>query len=226
MLRIAITDDHTLFRKSLGLLINSFENMQVVAEASNGIELLEKLQNVSVDILLLDLQMPEMDGFETSQKVKELYPKIKTLVLTLMNETDTIKKVVKMGVQGYFTKNTPPKELEDAIWKLQDNGFYFEKSLSAVINEILNNPDSKLTTQQEISFTEREIEIISLTAQGLKAKEIADTLSISTRTVNTHKQNIQQKNNFDSMMSAILHCIHEKIIDFNTIKPKSSHFDY
>lgn len=92
MLRIAITDDHTLFRKSLELLINSFKNMQVVVKASNGIELLEKLQTTPVDILLLDLQMPEMDGFETSQKVKELYPKIKTLVLTLMNETDTIKK--------------------------------------------------------------------------------------------------------------------------------------
>lgn len=220
MLRIAITDDHTLFRKSLGLLINSFENMQVVAEASNGIELLDKLQTVSVDILLLDLQMPEMDGFETYEKVKESYPKIKTLVLTLMNETDTIKKVVKMGVQGYFTKNTPPKELEDAIWKLKDNGFYFEKNLSAVITEILNNSDLKQTENQEINFTERELEIIELTAQGLKAKEIADKLFISTKTVNAHKQNIQQKNNFDSMMSAILYCIHQKIIDFNTIKPK------
>ena len=220
MLRIAITDDHTLFRKSLGLLINSFENMQVVAEASNGIELLDKLQTVSVDILLLDLQMPEMDGFETYEKVKESYPKIKTLVLTLMNETDTIKKVVKMGVQGYFTKNTPPKELENAIWKLKDDGFYFEKNLSAVITEILNNSDLKQTENQEINFTDRELEIIELTAQGLKAKEIADTLFISTKTVNTHKQNIQQKYNFDSMMSAILYCIHQKIIDFNTIKPK------
>ena len=125
MLRIAITDDHTLFRKSLSLLISSFKNMQVVIEASNGIELLDKLQTIPVDILLLDLQMPEMDGFETYKEVKELYPNIKTLVLTLMNETDTIKKVVKMGVQGYFTKNTPPKELEDAIWKLKDDGFYF-----------------------------------------------------------------------------------------------------
>lgn len=220
MLRIAITDDHTLFRKSLELLINSFENMQVVAEASNGIELLDKLQTVSVDILLLDLQMPEMDGFETYEKVKESYPKIKTLVLTLMNETDTIKKVVKMGVQGYFTKNTPPKELENAIWKLKDDGFYFEKNLSAVITEILNNSDLKQTENQEINFTDRELEIIELTAQGLKAKEIADTLFISTKTVNTHKQNIQQKYNFDSMMSAILYCIHQKIIDFNTIKPK------
>lgn len=125
-----------------------------------------------------------------------------------------------MGVQGYFTKNTPPKELEDAIWKLKDNGFYFEKNLSAVITEILNNPDLKLVENKEINFTERELEIIELTAQGLKAKEIADTLSISTKTVNTHKQNIQQKYNFDSMMSAILYCIHQKIIDFNTIKSK------
>lgn len=219
MLRIAIIDDHTLFRKSLGLLINSFKNMRVVAEASNGVELLDKLQTVSVDILLLDLQMPEMDGFETTLKLKELYPCIKILVLTLMNETDTIKKVVNMGVHGFFTKNTPPKELEDAIWKLQDDGFYLEKSLSTVINEVFKNAESKVITQKKVNFTEREIEIIHLTAQGLKAKEIAETLFISTRTVNTHKQNIQQKYHFDSMMSVILHCIHEKIIDFKIIKP-------
>lgn len=220
MLRIAIIDDHTLFRKSLRLLINSFKNMRVVAEASNGVELLDKLQTVSVDILLLDLQMPEMDGFETTLKLKELYPSIKILVLTLMNETDTIKKVVNMGVHGFFTKNTPPKELEDAIWKLQDDGFYFEKSLSTVINEVLNNADSKVTTQKKINFTEREIEVIHLTAQGLKANEIANALFISTRTVNTHKQNIKQKYNFESMMSAILYCIQQDIIDFNSLNAK------
>lgn len=219
MLRIAITDDHTLFRKSLGLLINSFDSMHVVAEASNGLDLLEKLEHTPVDILLLDLQMPEMDGFETSQKIKKLYPNIKILVLTLMNETDTIKRVVKMGVQGYFTKNTPPKELEDAIWKLKDNGFYFEKSLTNVINEIRDNSEKNIE-KKEIQFTEREIEIIILTAQGLKAKEIADELFISTKTVNTHKQNIQQKYGFDNMMTAILYCVDQKIIDFNTIKPK------
>lgn len=220
MLRIAIIDDHTLFRKSLRLLINSFKNMRVVAEASNGVELLDKLQTVSVNILLLDLQMPEMDGFETTLKLKELYPSIKILVLTLMNETDTIKKVVNMGVHGFFTKNTPPKELEDAIWKLQDDGFYFEKSLSTVINEVLNNAESKVITQKKINFTEREIEIIHLTAQGLRANEIANALFISTRTVNTHKQNIKQKYNFESMMSAILYCIQQDIIDFNSLNAK------
>ncbi|WP_090000209.1 response regulator transcription factor [Chryseobacterium taichungense] len=211
MLRIAITDDHTLFRKSLGLLINSFKNMEVVVEASNGIQLLKKLETNQVDVLLLDLQMPEMDGFETCQKIKELYPNIKTLVLTLMNETDTIKRVVKMGVQGYFTKNTPPKELEDAIWKLEENGFYFEKSLASVINEILDNLETNIE-DKEIQFTERELEIITLTAQGLKSKDVADTLHISTKTVNTHKQNIQNKYNFDNMMTAILYCVKQKII--------------
>ncbi|SEM65238.1 DNA-binding response regulator, NarL/FixJ family, contains REC and HTH domains [Chryseobacterium taichungense] len=185
--------------------------MEVVVEASNGIQLLKKLETNQVDVLLLDLQMPEMDGFETCQKIKELYPNIKTLVLTLMNETDTIKRVVKMGVQGYFTKNTPPKELEDAIWKLEENGFYFEKSLASVINEILDNLETNIE-DKEIQFTERELEIITLTAQGLKSKDVADTLHISTKTVNTHKQNIQNKYNFDNMMTAILYCVKQKII--------------
>lgn len=217
MLKIAITDDHTLFRRSLALLINSFENMQVAAEAANGIELLEKLKSVKVDVLLLDLQMPEMDGFETIQKVKELCPNLKILILTHMNDTDTIKKIVRMGVQGFFTKNTPPKELENAIWKLEDNGFYFEKSLGIVVNEILNNSDLKITDNKEIHFTERELEIIKLTAQGLRPKDIAKILFISTKTINAHKQNIQQKYNFDNMMAAILYCVRQEIIDLNTI---------
>jgi DNA-binding NarL/FixJ family response regulator len=98
MIRIAITDDHTLFRKSLSLLVGSFENTQVVVEAANGKELLEKLQSVPVDIVLLDLQMPEMDGFETSLKINELYPDIKILILTLQKEEEAIKKVMEQGV--------------------------------------------------------------------------------------------------------------------------------
>lgn len=217
MLKIAITDDHLLFRKSLRLLIDSFENMQVVAEASNGKELIEKLNAVSVDIILLDLQMPEMNGFETLKEIRLLYPGIKTLVLTHLNEIDAIKKIVTSGAHGYFTKNTPPKELEVAIWKLEDNGFYFEKELASVIHDVLTDPGLQLPESKQPEFTERELEIILLIAQGLRAKEIAETLFISTKTVNAHKQNIQQKYNFDNMMSAILYCVHRKIIDIETL---------
>jgi DNA-binding NarL/FixJ family response regulator len=215
MLRIAITDDHTLFRKSLGMLLNSFNNMQVVLEAANGIELLEKLETTTVDILLLDLQMPTMDGFESSKLVKEKYPHIKILILTLMSGTDIIEKVINLGVNGYFTKNTPPNELENAIWNLKEDGFYFEDSLSQVINKILSTTDNQTVKESEVIFTERELEIIKLTAEGFKAREISEKLFISPKTVNNHKQNIQKKYKFESMMTAILYCINHNLIDVN-----------
>lgn len=220
MLRVAITDDHTLFRKSLGMLVNSLADMQVVLEAGNGSELLDKLQNTPADILLLDLQMPEMDGFETAKRIKERYPEMKILILTLMSETDIIDRVIKMGVNGYFTKNTPPQELENAIWNLSNDGFYFEDSLSTVINKILNDPEKETVTADTINFTERELEIIKFTAEGLKAREIAETLFISPKTVNNHKQNIQNKYHFESMMTAILYCLNNQLInvDLNSTK--------
>ena len=213
MLRVAITDDHTLFRKSLGMLVNSFADMQVVLEAGNGSELLQKLQNTPADILLLDLQMPEMDGFETAKRIKEGYPEMKILILTLMSETDIIDRVIKMGVNGYFTKNTPPHELENAIWNLSNDGFYFEDSLSTVINKILNDTETETIQEKTINFTERELEVIKFTAEGLKAREIAEALYISPKTVNNHKQNIQNKYQFESMMTAILYCLNNQLID-------------
>ncbi len=213
MLKIAITDDHTLFRKSLGMLLNSFNNTQVVLEASNGSELLEKLKTTNVDILLLDLQMPVLDGFETSRHVKEKYPEIKILILTLMSGADIIEKVINMGVNGYFTKNTPPNELENAIWNLKEDGFYFEDSLSQVINKILSTTDNQTIKEHEVLFTERELEIIKLTAEGFKAREISEKLFISPKTVNNHKQNIQNKYKFENMMTAILYCINHNLIN-------------
>lgn len=220
MLRIAITDDHSLFRESLALLINDFEGMEVALEATDGVDLLEKLETTPVDILLLDIQMPKMDGFETCEKVKQKYPHIKIVILTLMKDIDTIKKVIKMGAQGYFTKNTPTKELEEAIWNLQEDGFYFEQGLASVINEIQENLNLEIG-DQEVQFTERELEIIKLTALGVKPKDIADMLNISPKTVNTHKQNIQQKYNFPDMFPAILYCIKREIIKLDEINLKN-----
>src|SRR5690606_7372224 len=220
MLRIAITDDHTLFRKSLALLIRDFEDMEVVLEAGNGVELLEKLKTTPVDILLLDLQMPVMDGFETFKNVRQQYPNIKTAILTLRKDADAIRDVIKMKVHGYFTKNTPPKELEDAIWNLKDNGFHSEQGLASIIKEVQANLDIDFDSM-EIHFTDRELDIIKLTAQGVKPKDIADMLNISPKTVNAHKQNIQQKYNFPDMIPAILYCTKIGIIDLDEIVKKN-----
>lgn len=212
MLRIAITDDHTLFRKTLALLIKEFKNMEVVLEAANGEELLEKLKDTPVDILLLDLQMPIMTGFETYPYVKKEYPHIKTIILSFLDDIGTIKGLAKMGVQGYFTKNTPPEELEEALLNLKDNGFHFEKGLAPIMEEIRADRNYDIENKNEIQFTERELEIIRLTALSTKLNDISEILNISPKTVSAHKQNIQNKYDFPDMVAVILYCMEKNLI--------------
>lgn len=218
MLHIAITDDHALFRKSLNLLISNFENMQVVMEASNGEELLEKLVSTPVDILLLDLQMPVMDGFETCRIINEQYPDIKILVLTLMNEADTIKKVMELGVHGYFTKNTDPSELKSAIQKLNDDGFYFEKSLTSVIQGIIDDSPPAVRSSQSLIFTEREMEILRLTLKEYSGSEIAVELNISPKTVEKHKRNLMGKTGAKNFIGVITYALLHDFLSLNEVK--------
>lgn len=218
MLRIAITDDHTLFRKSLSLLVGSFENMQVVVEAANGKELLDKLESVQVDILLLDLQMPEMDGFETSLIINEKYPDIKILILTLQKEEDAIKKVMDQGVQGYFTKNTDPSELKNAIVKLSDGGFYFEKSLSDIMQNVLEDSAIIPKAPESIIFTEREMDIVRLTLKEYSGTQIAYELSISPKTVEKHKRNLMEKTDSKNFIGVIRCALLNEFITLDEVK--------
>lgn len=218
MIRIAITDDHTLFRKSLSLLVGSFENTQVVVEAANGKELLEKLQSVPVDIVLLDLQMPEMDGFETSLKINELYPDVKILILTLQKEEEAIKKVMEQGVHGYFTKNTDPSELKNAIVKLSDGGFYFEKSLSDIIQHILEDSSIIPNTQKSLIFTEREMDIVRLTLKEYSGTQIAYELNISPKTVEKHKRNLMEKTGSKNFIGVIMCALVNEFITLDEVR--------
>jgi len=218
MLRIAVADDHVLFRKSLKLLIASFGDMEVVAGASNGKELLEKLETVSVDILLLDLQMPEMDGFETCQKVNELYPDIKILVLTLRDDAETIREVMKLGIHGYFTKNTDPSELKNAILKLNDDGFYFEKSLTSIIEDILDYPSMESETIKPLVFSDREMEIVRLTLKEYSGSEIAVKLNISPKTVEKHKRNLMERVESKNFIGVITYALLHDLLSLNELK--------
>lgn len=217
MLRIAIADDHQLFRKSLSLLVNSFEGMQVVLEASNGKELLKQLKTTAIDILLLDLQMPVMDGFSTAPEITKHYPEIKILVLTLLNEKDVIKKVMELGVQGYFTKNTDPNELKNAILKLNDYGFYFEHDLALVVQDIINN-SSTIKSPQPVAITEREMQVIHLVIKEYKSDEIAKKLNISSRTVEKHKRNLMNKTNSKNFIGVITYALLHDFLSIDDIK--------
>ena len=220
MLRIAITDDHTLFRKSLGLLINSFEGMQVNLEAANGAELLEHLKHTPIDILLLDLQMPVMDGFETSKILQTEYPAIKTLVLTQLNERDTISRVLKSGVQGFFTKNTDPIELQNAINKLNNNGFYFENSFASIIHGIAKEMEinNAAILENKSLFSAREQEILRLTLKEYSSINIGEMLNISPKTVEKHKANLMEKTGAQNFIGVITYALQHELISIDDLK--------
>lgn len=216
MLKIGITDDHALFRKSLSLLIESFTGMHIIIEAKNGLDLLEQLKIKSIDILLLDLQMPKMDGFQTCLKINELYPKIKILILTLKNDPVTIQKAIHLNVQGFFSKNTDPIELKNAILKLNSNGFYFEKELSSVIEKSLA---TSITPEHKTALllTDREMQVLHLTLQELNGKETAERMHISPRTVEKHKKNLMIKTKSKNFIGVIIYALNHKFLNLEDL---------
>lgn len=216
-IKIGITDDHTLFRKSLRFLINSFDNMEVVLEAKNGNELLQKLKASTIDVLLLDLQMSEMDGFSTCLKLNELYPNIKVMVLTHLDEQETIRRVLNLNIQGYFTKSTDPQELKNAIMKLSNNGFYFEKKLTSIIQFLIDNPVLDEKADEYKPFTKREMQVLKLTIKELNGLEIADKLCISPKTVEKHKGNLMNKTDSKNFIGVIIYALIHNLISLKDI---------
>lgn len=212
MLRIAIADDHQLFRKSLKLLIDSFGEMQVVLEAANGKELLENLNTAEVDILLLDLQMPTMNGFQTIPAINKAYPEIKILVLTSLSEKETIKAILGLEVQGYFTKDADPNELKEAILKLHQHGFYLEKKLASIIETQVENQANALV------FSDREKEIIRLILKEYSGKEIGSELNISPRTVEKHKYNLMAKTSSKNFIGVVVYVFTQGVIPIEELK--------
>lgn len=216
-LRIGIADDHALFRKSLRFLINSFDNMEVVLEAENGHQLLNALKNKRIDIVLLDLQMPKVNGFEACNQLNTYYPEIKILVLTHLEEKEIIKKVLDLNIQGYFTKNTEPQELKNAILKLSNDGFYFEKKLTSIIQVLIDNPDFETKTENTNPFTEREMQVLKLTIAEFSGVEIADELSISPKTVEKHKRNLMAKTDSKNFIGVIRYALTNNLISIKNI---------
>ena len=207
MIQIALADDHTLFRKSLKFLIDHFDNMEVVLEAENGLQLLRKVGKLNVDVILLDLQMPVMDGFETGMYLREFYPDIKIVVLTLLNDKDSIQKIMHLGADGYLTKKIDPHILKKALESIFVNGFYLDKDVAHVL---ANLTDDELVKD----FTLREVQIIRLSAQEFSAKEIAVELGISIRTVEAFRGNLICKTNSKNFVGVVLYALRHRIIEF------------
>ncbi len=210
IIKIMIVDDHEIFRKGLKTIINNIEDAQVVAEAANGKAFLEKIENIEVDIIFMDIKMPEMNGVEATQKALEKYPHLKIVALTMFNEDDYIQSMIDTGVMGFLIKNITKDILDEAIHTIYNNKNYYSHELFDFFTRQVSKDEKK--TEERIQLTKREKEILQLLTEGLSNKEIADVLFVSERTVIGHKTNLLSKTGCKNTIGLLSFAIKNKLV--------------
>jgi DNA-binding NarL/FixJ family response regulator len=188
-IKLLIADDHTILRDGIVSLLQSEESFTIAGTAANGYEVLELISKKEIDVCLLDINMPGLDGMETAKLIREKKPAIKIIMLTTYNDPEIISELVHIGVSGYLLKNSDKQELIEAVNKVMKGRHYFSEEVENIILKGLT--DKKST--QVITLTKREQEVIRLLAKEYTNDKIADELHISYRTVETHRKNIMQK---------------------------------
>mgnify|MGYP003577521882 FL=1 len=193
-LKVYIADDHTLFRKAMVNLLRSFERIVEVKDAENGKELLMLVKNEIPDVVVVDLQMPVMDGSETSAQIIQKYPEVKIIILTMHDSNKFILHMMDMGVHAFLLKNTEPDELEHAIYAVADKDFYHNELVATVLRKnVIERKSGQRPKFESAELTDREKEILLLICQELTMKEIGQRLFLSENTVRNHRVNIMDK---------------------------------
>lgn len=210
--QVAIADDHSLLRNALAKLINTFEGYTIIAEADNGKDLRNKImQHIVPDIVLLDINMPEMDGFETTQWLHKNYPHIKVLALSMLSDEKTIIKMFRLGAKGYLLKNTDPSELKEALDSVMDKNVYLSEYVSGKLVSGLHQETDP--TEKDIVLNEKEREFLRWTCTELSYKEIAEKMFLSPRTIDDYRQSLFNKLKVHSRVGLVMYTIKNGIID-------------
>lgn len=209
-IKILIADDHSLVREGLKQILELEEDFQVIGQASNGIETLEKVKELNPDVLLLDINMPVMGGIPTLKRIKEENINIKTVVLTIHEEKEYLLETLELGALGYVLKDSDSVSLSKAIRDAYSGESYIQPKLAAdLVREFNNTKTYKANTDNDL--TRREYEVLSLIADGMNNKDIADTLFISEKTVKNHVSSIFRKINVNDRTKAAIYAYKNNI---------------
>lgn len=210
---IVLTDDHALFRNGLKMLLGGYEGFTVVGEASNGNELLRILATTSVDIILLDISMPEMDGIEAASIIVKDYPSVQIITLSMFGEEDYYFKMVSLGVKGFLLKNSSIDEVALAIRTIADGGSYFSGELLSSLVDSLQYAHNNQMEEDDNTLSQREKEILFQICKGLSNQEIGDKLFISKRTVDKHRANILAKTSCKNTANLVVYAIKNGLVE-------------
>lgn len=219
MIRIALVDDHSLFRHGLKMLLSSQSNFEVVAEAGSGKEFLSLLGDKQPDVVFMDYSMPEMNGAETTRQALAQMPDLKVITLSMFGDNAYYCDMVESGAKGFLLKDSPFDEVTAAVETVFDGGTYFSESLLKSFGESLRRTPESVggaihdNIAEADRLSEREEEILVAICRGLSTQEIADTLYISKRTVDKHRANILEKSGCKNTASLVVYAIKHGIVE-------------
>lgn len=214
--KIALVDDHDLFRRGLMSLLKEFEEIDVMMQAVNGKDFFEQLGKLAPakhpHIVLLDIQMPLMDGIQTTVMLRKKYPNIKIIMLTMHNEEQLVYSLMEKGANGFLEKNADIEIVVDAIYSVLEKGYYFNDFISkAMVKGVTNRKTSKFDAVSPL--TEREIDVVRLICKQKTIREIADELALSPRTIDSYRENIFVKTGAKNIVGIAFYAIEHNLLE-------------
>ena len=216
---IAIVDDHTMFRKGLMALVNLFPNYEILFDASNGKDFIAQLNPKKLpDIVLMDITMPEMDGYLTAEWLHNNYPDIKILALSTMDSEAAIIKMIKSGAKGYVLKDAEPDELKLAFDEVMSQGYFYNELVTRkVLKGVGQLVDSKNPTSIFVKLTDRETEFLKYACTEMTYKEIADKMFVSVRTVEGYRDALCEKLDLKSRVGLAMYAIKNQLVNISEL---------
>lgn len=217
MIRIALVDDHSLFRKGLKVLLSSRKDCSIVADVGSGEEFLEVLMQAQPDVVFMDYAMPQMNGAETTRRALEMLPDLKIITLSMFGDNAYYSDMMSSGAKGFLLKDSEFAEVVEAVETVFEGGTYFSASLLESLSHSLRSTGTTAGIADDIAeadrLSEREIEVLLAICQGLSTQEIADKLFISKRTVDKHRANILEKSGCKNTASLVVYAIRNGFVE-------------
>ncbi len=216
VVNVIIADDHVLYRAGVKTALSSKKDIKVIAEADNGSHLLMLLKAIQPDVILLDIQMPIMDGIATLAEVKKLYPKIKIIMLTMMDDHSMITKLMELGANSYLTKTSDSEIIYEAIITCHEQEYYFNSLTNKALLNNLRQKNPVLPAKlmpEEARLSEKEITVLRLMCEEKSTREIAEAVELSPRTVEAIRDKLKTKTGSKSTAGLIMYAVKHKLLD-------------
>lgn len=216
---VAIVDDEVLFRKGFRNLLEDYKHLDVLFECENGKELMERLKVQQPDVVILDVEMPVMNGIDATEAIKKKYPKIKIIILTSYATKELMFKLMEKGANAFLSKNTEMRVIIRAIDQVMEKGFYFNYETAHAMATSLADASKFKPDFKEVKFSNREMEVLKLICKEYTSQEIADMLSLSRRTIDTYRENIFEKTGAKNAVGVVYYALKNKLYNIVELAP-------